>query len=245
VKKALPVFIIIIFYSFSLSAQVNLPLGLKAYYPFTGNANDISGNNNNPVFNNATLTADRLGNPNSAYHFNGSTNYMQVANSASLNLPNAMSVSLWVKPTGYNTNQCYGNMLVSKSASTTLPSNFYVRFADVYTGCSSPTTTQERFTGNNAIAATPFVQLNQWYSVVWTSDGTTEKIYVNCELKASVAAGGVPFSNSFAMFFGKQNDPSFPYWFNGDLDEVRIYDASCRPKCKSGRSGCKRQSNDC
>ncbi|MBK7558794.1 MAG: hypothetical protein IPI54_11195 [Chitinophagaceae bacterium] len=52
-------------------AQVDLNLGLKAYYPFSGNANDISGNNNNPVFNNATLTADRLGNPNSAYHFNG------------------------------------------------------------------------------------------------------------------------------------------------------------------------------
>ncbi len=77
-------------------AQVNLNLGLKAYYPFSGNANDVSGNANNPVFNNATLTADRFGNPNSAYHFNGNTSYMQIANSTSLNLPNKMSVALWV-----------------------------------------------------------------------------------------------------------------------------------------------------
>ena len=34
-----------------------------ASYPFNGNANDVSGNNNNPTFNNATLTADRFGNP--------------------------------------------------------------------------------------------------------------------------------------------------------------------------------------
>ena len=43
------------------SAQVDLSLGLRAYFPFSGNANDVSGNNNNPVFNNATLTTDRNG----------------------------------------------------------------------------------------------------------------------------------------------------------------------------------------
>jgi len=37
------------------TAQVNLSKGLMAYYPFTGNANDSSGNSNNPSFNNATL----------------------------------------------------------------------------------------------------------------------------------------------------------------------------------------------
>ncbi len=75
-------------------AQVNLNLGLRAYYPFSGNANDASGNNNNPSFNNATLTADRFGNPNSAYHFNGTNNYMQVANNPTLNMTNQMSIAL-------------------------------------------------------------------------------------------------------------------------------------------------------
>ncbi len=205
--------------------QVNLNLGLRCYYPFSSNAHDISGNMNDPVFNNATLTTDRFGNPNCAYHFNGVDNYMQIPHSASLNIPsNKISISLWVKPTGYNTAPCYGNMLITKSAPTTLPSNFYVLFTDVNTGCTAPTTTQERFTGNNAVALTPFVQLNQWYSIVWTSDGVTEKIYVNCELKGSAPAGGVPFSNAFDMFFGHQNNTSFPYWLNGDLDEIRIYD---------------------
>ena len=68
------------------SGQVDLTNGLRAYYPFSGNAQDASGNNNNPVFNNATLTADRFGKPGSAYHFNGIDNYMKILNSPSLNL---------------------------------------------------------------------------------------------------------------------------------------------------------------
>ena len=94
----------------------------------------------------------------------------------------------------------------------------------MYNGCTSPSSTEERFAGNNVVAATPFVQLNQWYSVVWTSDGITEKIYVNCELKGSVAAGGVPFTNVSDLLFGMNTNPSFPYWLDGDLDEIRLYD---------------------
>ena len=43
--------------------------GLVAYYPFTGNTNDISGNNLNGTVTGATLISDRFGNNNSAYNF--------------------------------------------------------------------------------------------------------------------------------------------------------------------------------
>ena len=56
-KRILPILFIII--ANICYSQVDLNAGLVAYYPFTGNANDASGNNNNPVFNNATLTSDR------------------------------------------------------------------------------------------------------------------------------------------------------------------------------------------
>lgn len=66
-------------------AQVRLDSGLVAYYPFSGDANDASGNGNNAVFNTATLTTDKSGNPNKAYLFNGSSSYIQIPNSQSLN----------------------------------------------------------------------------------------------------------------------------------------------------------------
>jgi len=78
---------LLLLFSNSLFAQVNLNQGLVAYYPFSGNANDQSGNNNNnPGFNNATLTTDRFGNPNSAYSFNGIDNYIQIPNNPSQSL---------------------------------------------------------------------------------------------------------------------------------------------------------------
>ena len=82
-----------------INAQVDLQNGLVAFYPFNGNANDESGNNNNGSVHGAKLTTDRFGNPNSAYNFNGLDNYIVVANSTSLTSienSNIVSISAWV-----------------------------------------------------------------------------------------------------------------------------------------------------
>ena len=42
------------------TTSVNLKQGLIAYYPFNGNANDASGNNNPGTVNGAILTKDRF-----------------------------------------------------------------------------------------------------------------------------------------------------------------------------------------
>ncbi len=67
----------------------NLKDGLVAYFNFTGgNLNDSSGNNNNIYFSNATSTSDRFGNANNAFLFDGSSSFMQVKNSSTLNPAN-------------------------------------------------------------------------------------------------------------------------------------------------------------
>jgi len=81
----------------SATIHADLTTGLVAYYPFTGNANDASGNNNNGTVNGATLTADRNGNANSAYSFNGSDDNI----TANIIGYNSISVSIWF----YNVNQ--------------------------------------------------------------------------------------------------------------------------------------------
>jgi gliding motility-associated-like protein len=213
--------------------QVDLNLGLKAYYPFTGNANDVSGNNNNPVFNNATLTADRVGNPNNAYHFDGSSSYMQVPNSASLNTTNKLSLSAWVKPMGFYAGNCHGNSIIAKGNTSTTP-GLYIIWYDDNAGtnganCGGPLNPAvENFYGAGGMAPapgyTPYIQTNQWYSVIVTYDGTTVKLYIDCQLKYSGPQGGINFTNPQDLFIGKVDNPSFPYWVNGDIDEVRIYD---------------------
>ena len=74
----------------------NIPTnGLVAYYPFNGNANDVSGNGNNGVVNSATLTTDRFGLSNSAYNFDGVNDYIQTINSGPSGT--GITVSFWLK----------------------------------------------------------------------------------------------------------------------------------------------------
>ncbi|MDQ1094998.1 MULTISPECIES: LamG-like jellyroll fold domain-containing protein [Chryseobacterium] len=75
--------------------------GLVAWWGFNGNANDSSANGNNLMVNSATLTADRNGNPNSAYAFNGTTSYLSSnALSYTFSLSGAHSISFWMKKSG-------------------------------------------------------------------------------------------------------------------------------------------------
>ena len=82
----------------------SLSRGLIAYFPFTGNANDSSGNGHNGVARNATLTMDRNGISNSAYYFNGNSSYIKVPNHKDLNLTGSFSISSWFNLKSYATN---------------------------------------------------------------------------------------------------------------------------------------------
>jgi len=223
----------LLLFNTTLSAQVDLNMGLRAYYPFTGNANDASGNNNNPVFNNATPAPDRFGNPASAYQFNGINNYIRVPNSPTLNQANLITLCAWVKVAGFYQGTCHGNSIFTKGHDSDPPGNYHFRFDDhVYTNaqnCSNPVPdiAHENFygVGTSTVGApyTPYIQNNEWYCLVYTYDGITAKLYVNCQLKTSKVIALSNFTNVYDMFIGKMDLPSYPYWFNGVIDEIRIY----------------------
>ena len=77
---------------------------LVAYYPFNGNADDMSGNSNHGILsgpNIAALTTDRFGHPNSAYEFGGfnNHNWIRVPNSKSLIFDKEFTISFWIQQT--------------------------------------------------------------------------------------------------------------------------------------------------
>ncbi len=78
--------------------QLNIPPtltnGLIAYYPFTGNSNDISGNGFNGINNGAVLATDRFGNSNNAYYFSGNNNIVLPFSQTNII---SYSVSAWFK----------------------------------------------------------------------------------------------------------------------------------------------------
>ncbi|MFX0200424.1 MAG: LamG domain-containing protein, partial [Candidatus Hodarchaeota archaeon] len=80
------------------SAWADLSDGLVAYYPFSGNANDASDNGHDGIVIGATLTTDRLGNPNSAYNFDGINDLVAVLYSSDFQLP-TYTIAAWIRPT--------------------------------------------------------------------------------------------------------------------------------------------------
>jgi len=98
-KLKLLFLIVIIVTSNSLQSQIPTN-GLVGYWPFSGNANDSSGNNLNGTVNGAVLTVDRFGNSSSAFNFDGIDDYILVNDDDLLSFPNnEFTFSFWVNPT--------------------------------------------------------------------------------------------------------------------------------------------------
>src|SRR4249920_1922327 len=72
--------------------------GLTGYWPFTNNANDLTVNAYNGTVNGASLTTDRFGSVNSAYSFNGTSDFISTPYAGILG-SNARAVSFWAKTT--------------------------------------------------------------------------------------------------------------------------------------------------
>jgi hypothetical protein len=90
--------------------------GLSAYYPFNNSAIDATGRGNNGEVYGATLTTDRFGKSNSAYSFDGASNYIKVNDSPDLRLYNTdFTINVWVNLDSYN--DTYGNVILGKRAS--------------------------------------------------------------------------------------------------------------------------------
>lgn len=220
----------------------NLTDSLVAYYNFNGgNLNDSSGNGNHIIFNNALKTNDRFGKANNAYIFDGSTSYMKVANSSSLNPTRAISLVATVKINDFYRGNCGANQIFGKGWNDFI-NGFYVLRFNSLVGCNTTIdTAQEVFApyyGDlssrvRASNSTHFIHANIWYNVVYTYAEGQSKLYVNGILVKTHNATADFTPNNQELYIGKHGDPAFPYLFNGVIDEIRIYKkALCEAEVK-------------
>ncbi|MDX2049021.1 MAG: LamG-like jellyroll fold domain-containing protein [Chitinophagaceae bacterium] len=183
--------------------------GLVAYYPFNGNTNDESGNNNHGVAAGGSLANDKTGKANSAYYFGGS-DYIKVLNSASLSgIGNAFSVSGWIN------NEGQGVSLICKSPFNGTAMQFRV-YAD----------TKILFANNKKAADFDHTlnPANTWKHIVIVSDGNNAKYYLNGTLVSTITLTSSANTDNISsdMFIGVDTHGTSEY-YKGRLDEIRIY----------------------
>ena len=91
--------------------------GLVAWYPFDGNASDMSGNGNHGTVHGATLGHDRHGEVGKAYSFDGVDDKITLPDSDILELNQTdHSIGLWFNARNYSEADYYGQTFISKRA---------------------------------------------------------------------------------------------------------------------------------
>ena len=218
--------------------------GLIGYYNFDGGSlHDSSGLHHDIAFNNATPAADRFGKANSAFQFDGSSSYMTVPDNPDFAGLHAITIETEIYINGFYTGKCHGNQIVGKGLAADNGNGFFgIRMTDRSTDCSQqPNLNNETVNGNFgddltsgmkgfAEDSTPVVT-GRWYHLVYTWDGYVAKFYTNGVLKGTVS--GLPketfTANASSLFIGKNENPQYPYYFNGVIDEIRIYNHALCP----------------
>jgi hypothetical protein len=197
-----------------------IPEDLKLWLPFNGDANDKSGNGNNGVVNGATLTLDRFGNFDGAYNFNGVNDYIDIGDVAELDSLSAITVSVWIKWEGSTGNNQY---IVSKRTGGT--NSWQIDWNDA---------TQKIVwivdTGSSVILySLANAPVGVWTHYVGTYDGSVMRFYVNGIEEDSDVQTGLMDDTTQSVLVGGEPDSPYEDFFNGAIDDVRIYNRALSP----------------
>ena len=201
------------------SPPASLQEGLIAYYPFNGNANDESGNGNHGEVHGATLASDRVSRKNTAYEFDGVSDYISIIHSKYLDFAShdSFSFSLWVKPTRLEN----GNAFISKWQSDGTH-GYLLRLIDNAGGIEFG---EGRAPGSKGIVAEKALILSAWQQIGIVHRNGNADLYRNGLL---LARGPSKFSkNEDYITIGRDytvaslKEPR--RLFAGSIDDVRSY----------------------
>jgi hypothetical protein len=198
---------------------------LVAFYPFSGNTDDSSGNGNNGTNNGATPTTDRFGMPNRAYSFNGTSNDIQVADDSTINFANGQNftVGTWIKSTPTQTQTVYA---VGKYNSYSGAGGYILSLtSDGFIYFDGRDQLGYRYTGNGSKK----INDNSWHFVVGIRNGSEWSIWVDGIKEDSIDAGNTTaVHNGNPLWIGALADGTYPVggFFSGSLDDIRIYNCA-------------------
>ncbi len=187
-------------------------------YLSTTTATDSSGQGNNGTLTNGPVPA--LGKVGQALNFDGSNDYVGIADAAALRMTTILALSAWIKPTASNDGNfhfIFGKASYSDSSDTNSSYKLYLK-NDGTIGLYSSAS------GTFVVSGASVLSTNTWYQVAAVADGVNAKIYIN-----GVQDGTASFSSSFAKGTNADdvqigtNVSGSNQSFAGSIDDVRIY----------------------
>ena len=199
--------------SATTGSQIVNSNGLVAHWKFEDSLNvidSIGGNTNGNYIGNAVPISNCL--IEKCLSLDGNGDYVNLPSTSSdLNLLNNWTISLWLN----------SKNVISDKSFISIRSNYTTSGLRFYAGQNA--LKLQGFAGgawrSNSFAS-PEVFENRWYNVIVVYDNGTIKNYLNGEFKGSANWGSNFFMDSiFSSKIGTEGS----YYFNGTIDDVRIY----------------------
>jgi len=210
---------------------------IVADYTFSnGSANDVSGNGHHgTIIGGVTPSIGQSGTLGSAMKFDGSTGYIQVPSSASLDLT-SWTLMANVKFDGFNSSDCQENRLIDRASTNDYSNDFYSLAVgdNLYDlSCTTYSPTKELLHGGVAGASmavpptTSYINVGEWYCLIATFSNDTLKTYINGVLNnVNRMVSHYAYPSNAPLNIGRHINPSFPYYFKGIMDRATIWNGA-------------------
>jgi hypothetical protein len=208
--------------------------GLVGWWPFNGNANDESGNGYNGSVYGATLSNDRNGNNNSAYSFDGISNFIWVGLVQQLNGSQTSSISYWINtPLSYPTNPVgnYGTAIGHWKHN----GQFNGPIGITLTNSSDGSVNVALIGGQGASSNPSIINANSWIHICIIYDGNQPinqriALYINGNFNQYINVNNSPTTlgtQATRTYIGAAcgpdgQDDAWSY-FNGNIDDVGMW----------------------
>lgn len=190
--------------------------GLVGYWPFNGNANDISGNGNNAILNGVSLTKDREGNIGAAYHFENSSDKITIPGSFYTPLDSNFTISFW-----FRSNFGMRMDVFNLNDAGLFQSNFNMILNDGVGINGNGINTFWNSAGFNSVVSgsTGVYTDNEWHNILICRNAGLVKLYVD-GVQSSITinyTSTIGINNAITL-----SSLLFPFY--GDIDDLIIYD---------------------
>jgi autotransporter-associated beta strand protein len=206
-----------------------VPLGLIAWWPGEGNANDLAGAHNGALLGGATATTP--GKVGQAFSFDGTNSYVSIPDSPMLR-PTNFTIEAWVRFTSLDSAGSGGSpagdqYIVFKQ--NTRSSDFEgfdlsktrVSGGDVFRLLVASATAQTA-----EIHSTTLLSTGVWYHVAGVRGSNFTQLYVNGHLESQTNVSFPMNYGTNALFFGSSGQSYWDHKFAGLLDEVSLYNCA-------------------
>lgn len=197
----------------------SLPAGLYAYYPFTGNANDLSGNGNHGDVQGAILCEDRFEDSYAAYQFDDNVDYIHLlTDSEADSLGLYFSVSVWFKSETTSGNNL--GRIITRDRSDYWA--IYAKQSQNY-----PQDLLFSYDNGSDYTLANAISQNSWHlaTATWDLNNNEVKLYLDSELQNTFTFRG--FSGSSRPIIIGDNTENVPgpgsRPFLGRIDDIRLY----------------------